>query len=351
MRIKDTFYTFFGRRRDQKISVSTIFIKIWSIRKTLIMWEIGGLLIGLIICFSIPKEYTATIKLVPERPVSNVEMNGISQSMLSIMMNNCDEPSAYSKKFYALLINSPDFFYDILDIKFENEYHSKITVRELLGDNLKHPWWYYISQYSLDLLETLISVKSSNKGSKFMPTRQEVDIISELQKRIMLSEVESTGMLELEVKMQDPLVAYMLADTVLLHLERFLTNYRKDKFLKKVEYTKNSVIELENNYHKLQDSLASFLDTHHNLTLIVDQVLEERIKNDRDIAFNVYSISRMEEQAAQYKLLEHKSDFVTIEATVKSSYPKKLVILSYVLFICAYIPILNLLRRDLNNEK
>ncbi len=88
------YYTLLGRRREQTIAFSTILRRIWRIRKTLVKWEACRLLVGLVICFSIPKEYITTIKLVPEKTTTNVEMDALSESVLSILMNMGDEADA-----------------------------------------------------------------------------------------------------------------------------------------------------------------------------------------------------------------------------------------------------------------
>lgn len=354
MKIKDVFYTLLGRRREQTIAFSTILRRIWRIRKTLVKWEACGLLVGLVICFSIPKEYTTTIKLVPEKTTTNVEMDALSESVLSILMNMGDDPDAYSKKLYAILMDNLDFFYDLLDLEFEDSSHAHYKLRDLLSSEFKHPWWYYFTTYPIDLCKEYLGATSYKVSSRFMPTSQDVNIISELQKRVMLSEVERTGMLELEIQMQDPKVAAVLADTISSRLERLLADYRMAKYVNKVEYTKQRVAETQTNYHTLQDSLAFYQDCHNQLSHNVDRIKGERLRADRDIAFNVYSMSRIEEQAAEAKLLDNKSVFFTVEGArmaVKSSSPRKLVILSYVIFLCAYIPIMRELWKKTNNKK
>lgn len=354
MKTKNTFYRVFGKDREQKVAYSTILQQIWNIRRVVIKWEVWGIVIGLVICFSIPKEYTTTIKLVPEISKPNIEVDGVSQTVLSILMNKGDDPDAYSKKLYALLIDNPGFFYDLLDLEFEDQSHSSYKLRDLLSIELRHPWWYYITKYPVDLLNGYLGANSYRVGSRFNPTYQDRAIISELQKRVLLSEIERTKMFEVEVQMQDPLVAAVLADTVSSRLEKLLADYRMAKYINKVEYTKRRVAETEKTYHTLQDSLASYQDMHNKIIHNIDKIEGEKLRKERDIAFNVYSVSRVEQQAAESKVLDNKSVFFTVEearVSVKSSSPRKLVIMSYVVFICAYIPLMRALWRKSLNKK
>ena len=47
---------------EQEIDLIELAKKLWSNRKTLLKWAGIGAIAGLIIAFSIPKEYTTTIK-------------------------------------------------------------------------------------------------------------------------------------------------------------------------------------------------------------------------------------------------------------------------------------------------
>ncbi|MDE7109120.1 MAG: chain-length determining protein, partial [Muribaculaceae bacterium] len=51
---------------EKEIDLLELASKLWAQRKKLIIWSVCGAVIGLIIAFSIPKEYNTTVKLAPE---------------------------------------------------------------------------------------------------------------------------------------------------------------------------------------------------------------------------------------------------------------------------------------------
>ena len=51
---------------EKEIDLLELATKLWEQRKKLIIWSICGAVIGLIVAFSIPKEYDTTVKLAPE---------------------------------------------------------------------------------------------------------------------------------------------------------------------------------------------------------------------------------------------------------------------------------------------
>lgn len=52
--------------QEEEIDLLELARKLWDSRRMLIRWGIAGAVIGLIVAFSIPREYTTTIKLAPE---------------------------------------------------------------------------------------------------------------------------------------------------------------------------------------------------------------------------------------------------------------------------------------------
>jgi len=55
-----------GSDKEQEIDLMELACKLWDNRRTIIKWCIGGLVVGLVVAFSIPREYSTTVKLTPE---------------------------------------------------------------------------------------------------------------------------------------------------------------------------------------------------------------------------------------------------------------------------------------------
>ncbi len=51
---------------EKEIDLLELASKLWANRKKVIFWSIIGAVVGLVVGFSIPKEYTASAKLAPE---------------------------------------------------------------------------------------------------------------------------------------------------------------------------------------------------------------------------------------------------------------------------------------------
>ena len=69
---------------DGEIDLAELARKLWAGRRRIVRWCVAGALAGLVIGFSIPKEYTVTVKLAPE----------VNQSLTETMNRLLEESKA-----------------------------------------------------------------------------------------------------------------------------------------------------------------------------------------------------------------------------------------------------------------
>ncbi|MDE6288088.1 MAG: chain-length determining protein, partial [Muribaculaceae bacterium] len=51
---------------ESEVDILELGTKLWAQRRKLIIWSICGAILGLVVAFSIPREYSTTVKLAPE---------------------------------------------------------------------------------------------------------------------------------------------------------------------------------------------------------------------------------------------------------------------------------------------
>ena len=67
--------------QEQEINLVEMAAKLWLNRRIILKWVGIGIVIGLIVAFSIPKEYSSSVKLSPE--LSNSGSSGSGMSALA----------------------------------------------------------------------------------------------------------------------------------------------------------------------------------------------------------------------------------------------------------------------------
>lgn len=337
MNRRDTFTMLFGGSRNSNVSLLDVALRIWDNRNFIIKWEIIGIIVGLIISLSIPKEYETIVKIAPEKKRSLINL--FSEGNLSGQLSDRD---AYSYRLYPEIVNSQPFMYNLLEVSVPTIIDDKTeirTIRELLDDEYKLPWWEWI----LDKIKYCFIRSELKRGSSYMPAEKDLKLMNRLKNNITLVIMDRTHHLELEVKMQDPLASAALADTITNRLIKTITEYRNQKKNINQYYIKKMFEESRLRYNESCLKYANYVDSNHNLIKNIDKLTMQRLDIERTICFNDYQMNSV--NFITYKLMSNLNNplfyiFEPATVAVKSSYPRKLVIISYCMFFFGYFPLL-----------
>jgi hypothetical protein len=119
------------------------------------------------------------------------------------------------------------------------------------------------------------------------------------------------------VTMQDPLVAAMLTDTVVVKLKEHITKYRVAKAQEDCNYWEMLNEQRKNEYYKKQKEHAEYADANKNVILESIKIEQVRLQNEANLAYQVYSNVANQLQMARAKVQEAKPVFAIVEpATV-----------------------------------
>ena len=113
--------------------------------------------------------------------------------------------------------------------------------------------------------------------------------------------------------MQDPIVAAVVADTVVQKLQEYIVNYRTSKSKDDCAYLDRLYHERQQEYYIAQKKYAEYVDAHDNLILHSVRAEQERLQNDMNLAYQVYSQVANQLQVARAKVQEEKPVFAVVE--------------------------------------
>ena len=129
-------------------------------------------------------------------------------------------------------------------------------------------------------------------------------MIENLRSRITVTQDVDTGIIVVEVKMPDPLLAAKIAAQVVHFLTEYITNYRTEKTRGDVEFIEDRLEEAKINFEKAQTELASYTDRQRATTRATDDVERQRLENEFSIAFNIYNIMAQRLEETKIRLQE-----------------------------------------------
>lgn len=330
---------------EQEIDLLELARKIWAEKRKLIKWGAVGLVAGVVIAFSIPKEYTTTIKLAPEASqngggASNL---GALAALAGINTTVGQGKDAFSPQLYPDIVSSIPFSLELFDVKVTDKDGNGTTVENYVSNDLSSPWWSSVMALPGKAIGGIRSLFGSGKPDaeekkpdSFRLTPEENGVVSTLGARIGVDVDSKTSVISISVTMQDPMVSAMLADTVAERLKEYVTEYRTNKARADMEYAQTLNDEARDDYYQAQQRYAAYMDRNQGVILRSMRNEEERLQNEMQLAYNLYNTTAQQLQMAKAKVQEITPVYTVLQpATVPliPSKPSKMLIIVGCVFV------------------
>lgn len=324
---------------EQEIDLMDLLRKVIAMRKTLYKAAGIGLVVGIIIAFSIPRQYTVSVTLSPEMG-SDAKSNGLASMAASFLGASAmsSTPDALNVALSSEIVSSTPFLLELFDTRVQTLDGELDTTLVAYLDTQRAPWWSLIlgaPGKAIGAIRGLFSEKvdTATAFNPFQLTKEENKKVETLRKTIQANIDKKTGITTLSVTLQDPKVSAMVADSVVNMLQQYIINYRIAKAKEDCAYLEQLYKERQQEYYNAQQRYARYVDANKSLVLQSVRTEQERLQNDMNLAFQVYSQVAQQLQVARAKIQEEKPVFAVVEpATVplKASNNRKMVIIGVV---------------------
>lgn len=334
---------------EQEIDLMELAMKLWAEKKMILKACGWAALVGLVVAFSIPKEYESTVTLAPESNKGRSISGGMAAlaGMAGINLGGSSGPDALSPELYPDIVKSVPFSIEMFDVKVtDKDGELNTTLYEYLKEEQKQPWWGYITAAPFKALGWVVSTikgedeeKAANDSiDSFRLTPDQSGIIGALGSRIAVSVDKKSFVITITTTMQDPVIAATVTNEVKEKLQNYITEYRTNKARKDLEFTEKLYAENMETYHKAQQEYAQYMDRNQNVSLRSAQTQQERLRNEMELAFNVYNQTAQQLQVAKAKVQEDTPVFTVVEAAtvpLRAAKPSKAMILIGFVFLAA----------------
>lgn len=299
--------------------------KLWASRKLLL--KVAGIaaVVGLVFAFTTPKKYTVNVTLAPELGNNrrSSSLAGIA-SMLGMSSSSMGaDADALGVMLYPDVISSTPFIIDLLDtpVRTKNEEMPDTTLVGYLKEGTKSTLMGTVLSLPGRAIGGILSLFKGEEETDstripynpFQLTKEESIIVGGLRSMILSSVDKKTGVTSISVTMQDPLVAAIVADTLLSKLKEHIINYRVAKASEDCKYYEKLCKESQANYNKAQDAYARFVDANKNVILESYRVEQQRLQNEMNLAYNLYNQMAQQQQVSLAKIQEAKPIFAVVE--------------------------------------
>lgn len=324
---------------EQEIDLLDLLRKVIAIRKTLYKAAGIGLVVGIIIAFSIPRQYTVSVTLAPEMG-NDAKSSGLASMASSFLGGGAmsNSPDALNATLSSEIISSTPFLLELFDTRVKSLDGEVDTTLVAYLDTQRAPWWSLIlgaPGKAIGAIRGLFSEKvdTATAFNPFQLTKEENKKVETLRKTIQANIDKKTGITTLSVTLQDPKVSAMVADSVVNKLQQYIINYRIAKAKEDCAYLEQLYKERQQEYYDTQQRYARYVDANKSLVLQSVRTEQERLQNDMNLAYQVYSQVAQQLQVARAKIQEEKPVFAIVEpATIplQASNSRKIVIIGFI---------------------
>jgi len=333
---------------ELEIDWMDILRRIYAIRKTLYKAAGVGVVLGIIIALSIPKQYTVTVTLSPE--MGGDKASGGLASLASSFLGGGATSSSNDALNVTLapdIVASTPFVLELFNTRVQTLDGKLDTTLVAYLDKQKSPWWGYIIKapsMAIGAIKALFTEKpdSATTLNPFQLTEKEAAKVKGLRQSILAEVDKKTAMTTISVTLQDPKVTAIVADSVVGKLQQYIIDYRIKKAKEDCAYLEQLYKERQQEYYQAQSKYAHYFDSNRNIAFQSVRAEQERLQNDMSLAYQVYSQVAQQLQVARAKIQEEKPVFAVVEpATVPlepSGISRKVIILGIIfIIICGTI--------------
>ena len=223
---------------EKKEIIDISLIEVFKILKTdfrkVCIYSCTAGIIGVILAFATPKIYKSTVILAPEESGSSFSGSLSSlASMVGMNMKIGQTGDALYPEIYPDLMGSTGFVVGMFPVTVtRSKTGETYTYFDYLDKHQKKAFYEYPQDWLKSVKDLFSSEEQQPSDHKVNPkhlTKKEYDVAKNIMGRIDCSVDKKTNVITIVVEDQDPLIAATVADSVQMHLQRTITDYRTKK--------------------------------------------------------------------------------------------------------------------------
>ncbi|MGL4853599.1 MAG: Wzz/FepE/Etk N-terminal domain-containing protein [Phocaeicola sp.] len=325
--------------------------QLWGARKWLLRLAALGLALGVVVALTTPKQYTVQVTLAPESSGGG-SSSGLAGMAAMLGMGGGSmraDADALNVGIYPDLVSSTPFLLDLFAVPVTPLSSNKEEVAptplvEYLENQSGSPlaWVLSLPGKAVGGVLSLFKEKESEGETALNPfrlTQKQNQLVGALRNSILCNVDKKTGVTSVTVTMPDAQVAAQLTNVVVENLQQRITAYRTTKAQQDCDYLEQLCNERQAEYYAMQERYARYVDANMNVILQSALAERERLQNDMNLAFQIYSQVAQQLQMARAKVQEAKPAFAVVEpATVPinpSGTSRKMVVIGFIFLAVA----------------
>lgn len=293
--------------QEQEIDLIEIVYKLWLRRRCIALFMLIFMIVGVIIVFFIPRQYTAgsTLGLEIENKSMRIRLEGLS-AMQNMNVGDVREFRVVTPAMYPNILYSIPFQKELI--------HKKL----ILNDGQDS-----VSFYEYHTKETNKNIAFTKTKGVQSTSKQEEACIAFLKEKIELKVIEREGCLKLSVNMPEAVMAAQLAQQAQEMLQKYITEFKIAKVQAALDFIEERYVDVKREMESKQQALIDFQEEKKGRSSIQLEAKEKILNNDYELFFNLYADIVRQREQAKIQVKENMPVLTVIEPVVLPSSPAK----------------------------
>ncbi|MCG6188448.1 GNVR domain-containing protein [Maribellus maritimus] len=339
---------------------------IWQGRKVIVISVVISTFLGLMVALLSPKEFTASVTLVPQTSGNSGNLGGLSSlaDMAGFNLNLTNGMAELSPQIYPQIVQSIPFQMEIMNTSYTFPgIDKKMSLYAYYTEVYKPGILVHFKKYTIGLPGVVLKMireekdvplekKESENSGPLKLTKEQNDVLRIIAQNILLSVNDRDGFMVLSARFFDPDLSAQVAHKTQILLQNSITKIKIEKAVAQLQFVEERYDESKKEFETAQKKLATFRDRNKNVVNAMALAEEEQLQNEYQLAFNVYSQLAQQLEQERIKVKEDTPVFSVVSPAVvplKKSKPNRLLILVIWIFLGAITGVGWILGREFFN--
>jgi uncharacterized protein involved in exopolysaccharide biosynthesis len=310
---------------------------LWRRKSLILKVSAVSFFIGLILYFTTPKEYEATLTLLSE--IDDNDFGGFSglgslSSLAGIALPNNKSPSGLPSTLYPDVLSSLPFLIEVYQdsVSFEIEAKNRRSIESYF---LEYPFIHpleYIRRYTLGLPGLILAIfkDQEEKGIVSLPpsnnpkidlTPNQSSALNAFKKRLSINTNKTNGLITISVIMPDRQASADIALIIKDKITEISTNYKIQKLRSDLDFINSRYKEAKQKYSYWQRKAAEYRDGNKNIYSAIGNIDRNNIQDEYSLAYGLYqSLAKQYEQKG-IELKQETPVFTVLQPVIVPLYP------------------------------
>jgi hypothetical protein len=311
---------------NNRITISEVIAFFWL--KKLSFIKVTGIfaLLGIIIAYTTPEEWTSDVELIPEISETSKANGGGALGKLAgltgISLGNQTQgtvspllyPEILRSYVFKRAVLNEDFYFSTLEDTmtledfFKNHSNSPL-VKKVLKGTIKGMIVLIKGEPSV---ETNLNLNADRKTELFFYTKEEKSLYNTIEQSISMKLDEMNGTVRISATIQDPIAAAMVVNFTQKYIASFVSDYNTEKATRKLIFLESQLKNAEETYRIKHNELAKFQDANREISSQMALSKFEQLRQEENLSFNLYSNLAQQVQEAVITVEEKKTVFTVL---------------------------------------